>query len=48
MIGFCPSLSFSSPCACTLEYDVTPVCGANGQTYVNKCDASCNKVVSKE
>ena len=50
IIGFCPCLSFSSQCGCELMFlsDPNPVCGANGQTYKNKCEANCNRVVSNQ
>ena len=34
---------FNDECICTEDY--TPVCGANGRTYSNLCNARCEKQV---
>lgn len=39
------SEEFADPCACDDE-QYQPVCGDNGQTYSNACEATCKSVVS--
>lgn len=36
--------SEGNDCQCNSPYQ--PVCGINGQTYSNACEAECNKAVS--
>ena len=31
-------------CRCIFNRDYTPVCGANGKTYYNKCFMKCDEI----